>query len=230
MTKLAKLRSAEVSRVLAICRDFDTSRWGEVIDEYLHEPYFADWYKGLYVTAGLPMAQSTMRDLVTRKSFDSPGGVWEQELTRFAEQRAGQNIVSVTGTLKDSLRDLLALILEDDQNIGVEKLAKKLLSNFNEGLNLWQCRRIAQTETMIGLADSAHIAARSTDVRFTKTWCVSGLSNTRETHLDMDGTVVDENEYFRLPDCLMRYPHDTSLGAPGGEIINCACSCIRDPK
>jgi hypothetical protein len=97
-------------------------------------------------------------------------------------------------------------------------------------LNLWQARRIAQTETMIGLAESADIAAQSTEVSFVKEWCISGVGNTRESHEVMDGVTVDQNDYFELEDCRMLYPHDTSLNAPAGEIINCACSCIRIPK
>jgi hypothetical protein len=46
----------------------------------------------------------------------------------------------------------------------------------------------------------------------------------------MDGIEVDADEPFRLEDCLMMYPHDSSFGAPAGEIINCACDVIRRPK
>lgn len=229
--RLMKARHAEVARVLGICRSYDNPAvWGRVMDENLREPYLADWWKGLFLAAGMPMARSTVRDLSRSKAWDSPGGVWEQELVRFAEQRAGENIISVTGTLKDALRDLLALIIEDDYNIGIETLTRKILESFDAGLNAWQCRRIAQTETMIGLSDSAHVAAKSLDVPFVKQWCISGVGNTRETHEGMDGVTVDEDDYFILPDCLMRYPHDTSLNPPGGEVINCACSCIRIPK
>ena len=46
----------------------------------------------------------------------------------------------------------------------------------------------------------------------------------------MDGVTVDEDEPFVLEGGMMMYPHDPSMGADAGEIINCACDCIRRPK
>jgi hypothetical protein len=47
----------------------------------------------------------------------------------------------------------------------------------------------------------------------------------------MDGVMVyDADEPFVLPSGeMMMYPHDSSLGASAGEIINCACDVIRRP-
>ena len=112
---------------------------------------------------------------------------------------------------------------------GIEALTRKLYRGYLATLEKWQCRRIAQTESMIGMAEAGDLAARTLDVRFTKQWCISGLGNTRASHELMDGVVVDENEPFSLPGGLLMYPHDTSLGADAGEIINCACCCVRRP-
>jgi hypothetical protein len=161
------------------------------------------------------------------KAEDVPG-LWESELTRYAEQRAGENIVSVTGSLKDKLVDITRNIMAED-TYGVEKLTQMIFKEYNT-IAEWMVRRIAQTETMIGLAEAGDVAARSLDIGFTKTWAVSGLGNTRDSHLAMDGIEVDADDPFRLEDCLMMYPHDSSFGAPAGEIINCACDCIRRPK
>ena len=97
-------------------------------------------------------------------------------------------------------------------------------------LEKWQCRRIAQTEAMIGMAEAANDAAQTLSIPFTKEWCISGLGNTRASHELTDGVMVDQDEPFALPGGMMMYPHDTSLGADAGEIINCACCCIRRPK
>ena len=228
--RLVSLRSAEVSRVLKLCADYnDKSQWARVIENNLNEaPYLYDWTTGLYLNAGLPNAKSVTRDL-SKKKADAPSGIWESSLRQFATERCGQNIVSVSGTLRDDLTKILEAALNEDVNIGIEALTKRIKKEFAP-LNVWQARRIAQTETMIGLAESADIAALSTEVQFVKEWCISGVGNTRPTHESMDGITVDQNEYFELEDCRMLYPHDTSLNAPAGEIINCACSCIRIPK
>lgn len=227
--KLLKARKAEVKRVLNLCREWnDPDSIESVINGQLDESgYYFDWQKGLFLNAGLPRAKSIVRDLSRAKAEDVPG-LWESELTRYAEQRAGENIVSVTGSLKEKLVDITRSIMAED-TYGVEKLTQMIFKEYNT-IAEWMVRRIAQTETMIGLAEAGDVAARSLDIGFTKTWAVSGLGNTRDTHLAMDGIEVDDDEPFRLEDCLMMYPHDSSFGAPAGEIINCACDCIRRPK
>ena len=225
--KLIKARRQEVRRLLNLCRDSNPSQWEMIIEAQLREDYLFDWYKGLYVSAGVPRAKSTARDLNKSKAaFED--GIWESELARYAEQQAGEKITLVSGTLKESLVGITRKVLEEADGAGIEKIARQIFADY-QGIELWQARRIAQTETMIGLADAGNIAAQTLDIRFSKQWCTSGLGNTRDTHLAMDGVIVEDWEPFELPDCHMMYPHDSSMGAPGGEIINCACDCIRRP-
>lgn len=228
--RLVSLRRGEVKRLLKLCANYDdVTRWSGIIANNLNESaYLYDWTTGLYLAAGLPRAASTVRDL-TRGKASAPDGVFETELRDFAQRRCGQNIVSVSGTLRDDLQNILRAAIEEDVNIGIEKLTKRVLKDFAP-LNVWQARRIAQTETMIGLAEAADVAAQSTEVKFIKEWCISGVGNTRESHEVMDGIVVDQDEPFVLEDCRMMFPHDISMNPPAGEIINCACDCIREPK
>ena len=228
--KLLKARRAEVRRVLMECRDWDDpERWPEVIDASLTESgYFYDWMKGLYLNAGLPRAKSITRDLSRSKASD-PSGMWEQEIARYALSRAGEEIVSVEGVLKDTLVNILrAQMLQNEGGVGVEKLTQQVFRQYGQ-MAEWMVRRIAQTETMISLAEAGAVAADTLDVGFTKQWVTAGI-RTRETHAAMDGIEVDQNELFILADCQMRWPHDSSFGAPAGEIINCACDVIRRPK
>ena len=228
-SRLIKLRRKEVGRVLDLCKEHgDISLWGDVIQSYLDESYLFDWYKGLYVQAGLPRAKSTARDL-SRGKASPEEGYWESEIMRYAGEQAGEKIVLVQDTLKDNLVSIVRTYMQDDTQMPIEKLARKILHDYNQ-IALWQARRIAQTETMIGLAQAGEIAARSLDVGYTKQWATSGLMNTRDSHLAMDGVVVDMDEPFDLVDCQMMFPHDSSLGAPAGEIINCACDVLRRPK
>ena len=228
-SRLLKLRRKEVGRVLDLCKEHgDITLWGDVIQSNLDESYLYDWYKGLYVDAGLPRAKSTARDLSLGKTAPEER-YWETELMRYAGEQAGEKIVIVQNTLKDELLSVVRTYMQLDSQMPIEKLARKILHDYN-GIALWQARRIAQTETMIGLAEAGNIAARSLDVGFTKQWATSGLMNTRDSHLAMDGVIVDMDEPFDLVDCQMMYPHDSSLGAPAGEIINCACDVLRRPK
>jgi len=226
--KLKGLRAHEVKRVLQLCADYyDPERWPAVIDASLREDYLPEWEAGLFRAVGVPMAKSTARDLNAAKADEDV--LWEEALTSYAKNRAGSNIVIVSGTLKEALVDVLRTEMEQDPTLGVEKLTKRVYSRYSE-LAKWQVRRIAQTESMIGMADAANYAAKTLDVGFVKIWAISGLGNTRDTHLVMDGWECEEDEPFTLEGGLVQYPHDCSLGAEAAEIINCACSCIRRPK
>lgn len=231
-TRLLKARRAEVKRVLLACRDYhDPETWPSVIEATLDESgYYFDWMRGLYLNAGLPRAKSITRDL-SRSKAEDPSGMWEQMLERYALERAGENIHSVSGSLKDELTSLLRkYLLEPDGVVGVEKLTQQVFKDYGK-VAQWMVRRIAQTETMIGMAEAGAAAADTLDVGFTKQWCISGI-RTRDSHKAMDGVEVDQEELFEVgPEMArMRWPHDGMFGAPAGEIINCACDVIRRPK
>lgn len=230
-TRLKVLRAHEVKRVLALCKDLtkDPDLWAAAIDGALDErAYLPKWQTDLYVGVGLPMAKSTARGLNKAKAAGDED-FWLSELASYAKERAGSNIVIVSGTLREALIQVVRETMEADLTLGVEKLTKQIYAKY-QSLAKWQVRRIAQTESMIGMADAANIAAKTLDVGFTKQWCISGLGNTRDTHQAMDGYEVDESEPFELPGGSLMYPHDCGLGADAAEIINCACCCIRRPK
>lgn len=228
--KLARERRKELKRVLAIAMNYDDpEKVPDVLVDNLSEGYLADWWQGLWMAAGVPRAKTVAKDLRQEKAAGEED-VWKATLRSYATQRAGQNIVSVTGTWKDTLVRLVRNLLGEDATQGIEKLTKKIYASYTGMLEKWQCRRIAQTETMVGTAQAGHLAAKTLDVRYTKQWCTSGLSNVRDSHAAVDGVTVDEDEPFRLPGGLLMFPHDTSLNADASEIINCACDVIRRAK
>lgn len=231
--RLMAARRKEVKRVLDLSLNYDSAEAVAVcIKSYLNESsYLPAWFDGLYLNAGLPMAKSTARDLRAAKADAfSESDIWLSTLRDYAANRAGSEISVVSGTLKDSLVKLIRDLMSEDAGLGVEKLTKKIYQEYKDKLEKWQVRRIAQTETMIAMGDSADLAARTLDLPFTKQWCISGLGNTRESHEVMDGTTVDQDDPFVLAGGMMMYPHDTSMNAAASEIINCACCCIRRPK
>lgn len=230
-TRLAKDRRAELRRVLALAKDYsDPVAIVPLLSGQLDETaYLGKWWQGLIVDAGLPIAKATARDLRAMKAAGEDD-VWLAGLRNYATARAGQEIVVVTGTWKDTLVRLVRQILAEDLGLGIEKVTKELYRRYLATIEKWQCRRIAQTESMIGMAEAANEAAKTLSIRFTKQWAISGLGNTRPSHELMDGVTVDEDEPFVLPGGMMMYPHDTSFNPDAGEIINCACDCIRRPK
>ena len=231
-SRLMKDRRKELRRVLDLCRDLNGPEdIATALQTEINESgYLPGWWTGLWTTAGLPIAQDTAKQLRQEKA-SAEENTWLRMLRRYAVERAGSEILTVTGTWKKTLVQLLAdILLEDLGNMAVEKVTKELYRRYTGEYERWMCRRIAQTECMIGAADAAEYAARDLGLDYTKTWCISGLGNTRETHEEMDGVTVGKDELFRLTDCVMRFPHDTMFNPPASEIINCACSCIRSPK
>ena len=230
-TRLAKDRRAELRRVLALAKDYnDPIAIVPLIEGQIDETaYLGKWWQGLVVDAGLPIAKATARDMRAMKAAGEED-VWLTGLRNYATARAGQEIRFVSGTWRDSLVRLVRQILAEDLGRGIEKVTKELYRRYTATLEKWQCRRIAQTESMIGMAEAANEAAKTLSLHYTKQWCISGLGNTRPSHEIMDGVTVDEDEPFVLEGGMMMYPHDPSMGADAGEIINCACDCIRRPK
>jgi hypothetical protein len=230
-TRLEKDRRAELRRVLALAKDYnDPLALIPLLEGQLDETgYLGKWWQGLWTEVGVPMAKTTARDLRAMKAAEEED-LWLGQLRRYATTRAGNEIVVVTGTWKKSLVELVRTFMAENLTVGIEKLTKEIYNGYLATLEKWQCRRIAQTEAMIGMADASAMAAETLGIRFTKQWAISGLGNTRSSHELMDGVIVDEDEPFVLPGGMLMYPHDTSLGADAGEIINCACDCIRRPK
>lgn len=229
---LASKRNAEVRRALAVLAEqYSIENWEAAINILINETaYLPDWYRGVIVQSGLPAVSSTAKSLAGSADAVKPYlGTFEERLTDYAVNRAGQEIVSVTGTFKETIQQTIGKAVTEDPNIGVEKLSKRIAKDMGVE-NGWQARRIAQTEMMNGLAEGGEEAAQFLDIDYTKQWCISGVGNSRETHIMMDGVTVERDGWFQLVDCRMRYPHDTESNPPAGEIINCACSCIRRPK
>lgn len=229
--RLEKARRKELRRVLDMCRDLDDPIFiPGVLEENLNEAgYLLDWWTGLWTDAGVPRAKSTARDLRQAKAAGEED-VWMATLRRYATERAGSNIVTVTGTWKNSLVRLVRTYMSEDVVQGIEKLTDKIYRGYLATLEKWQCRRIAQTEAMIGMAEAGDLAAKTLDVKYLKQWCTSGMDNVRPSHQLVDGLTVEEDEPFSLPGGLLMYPHDTSMGADASEIINCACDVIRRPR
>ena len=229
--RLRKERRGELRRVLALAKDYsDPIAVVPLLEGQLDETgYLGTWWQGLVTGVGLPVAKETARDLRAAKAAGE-ADIWLTTLRNYATARAGQEIRVVTGTWKNTLVSLVREILAEEVGIGVEKLTRELYERYLATIERWQCRRIVQTEAMIGAAEAADAAAKTLSIRYTKQWCISGLGNTRASHELEDGVTVDEDEPFVLPGGMLMYPHDTSLGADAGEIINCACACIRRPK
>jgi len=115
------------------------------------------------------------------------------------------------------------------ESLGINVIAKNVNAKMTELLG-WQSLRIAQTEVLSAASVAQNESVKSVGVPYQKTW-VAAMINTRHSHKAMHGTIAKNDGMFVLPDgSKMEYPRDARFGAPAGEIINCQCFVIYEPK
>jgi hypothetical protein len=112
-------------------------------------------------------------------------------------------------------------------------------SSRKRGFYRWQALRIARTESTAASNLGGLRAAESSGYLMEKVWVSAHDSRTRRKpddrwdHWHMDGKRVDKNESFEMTSSKgsldrLQYPGDPK-GSPGN-IINCRCTLIYEPK
>lgn len=108
----------------------------------------------------------------------------------------------------------------------------RIAGRYSDRLLSLRGQTIARTETIKALnagrqeAIDQLVESPNNDIaaaNVTKTWQDTGDGRTRPSHMAADGQKVGKDEAFIVGGYRLRYPGDTSLGAPGGETINCRC-------
>ena len=108
---------------------------------------------------------------------------------------------------------------------------EKLVGRYRDKALKYRGDMIARTEALQSLNASEYESIRqAVDAGITREqdvqreWDSAGDSRVRWSHRKMDGQRVGLDEPFVTPSgARMRFPGDTSLGAPGKEIIACRC-------
>lgn len=116
------------------------------------------------------------------------------------------------------------------------KIVDRIAGRYADRLLQLRGENIARTETIASLnasreqsvmqaVESGLIRAESVKKR----WSATLDSRTRDLHSAMNGQIVAPDQPFRSGSgALMMYPGDTSLGAGGGDVINCRCMAMFD--
>lgn len=124
----------------------------------------------------------------------------------------------------------VAAAIREGRAVGREEAAR-MTRNMRNRLLRYRGENIARTELLSSLHEAQDEGLRQlidrgqvqTDA-VTREWDAAGDSATRDSHRAMDGQQKRPDEPFTTGNGYqMRYPGDSSLGAPGEEIINCRC-------
>lgn len=222
--KLESQRNKLIKAILSQLKDYPQSEWEQYIASAINEPYLKQWYKKLYMQVGTLTGEQAIRRFINIKSDLNS---WEQALMDWIEQETGNKITLVSGTLENWLIDTITSVMQEYPNYGVEYITQEVMKQW-VGVKEWQIRRIVQTESLTAMSEASDVAVKSLNIPFNKTWGISG-NNTRPAHLAMNGVTVGQKDMFEVNGELLEFPRDTKHGASAGNIINCACFCIRTP-
>lgn len=147
-------------------------------------------------------------------AFDLEAPYAQEFIAARAKQLAGYVTDTTYGAIQDALREGVA------EGEAIPDLAARIEGVFSEA-STSRATTIARTETVSAFNGSASLTAQQygSEVVAGQEWIAEQDDRTRETHSDLDGTVIGMGETF---DNGCAYPGDPS--ADPEEVVNCRCT------
>ena len=201
----------------------------EKVVNNIKEPYLKPLLKQLYLAVAAEIGTLQLASFGQKANIEKQK--WYKKVIDYIDSEVGEKVTTISDTFKDDF--LRAIKFETTaaqaESLGINAIAKNIGSKMTELLG-WQSLRIAQTEVLSAASVAQNESVKSVGVPYNKTW-VAAMINTRHSHKAMHGAVAKNDGMFLLPDgSKMEYPRDARFGAPAGEIINCQCFVIYEPK
>jgi uncharacterized protein with gpF-like domain len=109
-----------------------------------------------------------------------------------------------------------------DEGVGLDEAARRLRETYKQ-FNKTRALTVARTE-MNGMVNGGKFLGYSQAGVSHLEWRSAFLTTSRQAHMDADGQVVRNGEYFRVGRSLMKYPSDPNGHA--GDTINCYCTIM----
>ena len=209
-------------------KEFERTGSERVVDA-IKEPYLKPLIKQLYLSVAAEIGTLQLSSFGQKASIEKQS--WYKKVAAYIDSEVGEKVKTISETFKD---DFLRIIKFETtaaqaESLGINVIAKNVNAKMTELLG-WQSQRIAQTEVLSAASVAQNESVKSVGVPYQKTW-VAAMINTRHSHKAMHGTIAKNDGMFVLPDgSKMEYPRDARFGAPAGEIINCQCFVIYEPK
>ena len=222
------IRSRRQATIDKTVKEFERTGSERVVDA-IKEPYLKPLIKQLYLSVTAEIGTLQLSSFGQKASIEKQS--WYKKVAAYIDSEVGEKVNTISETFKD---DFLRIIKFETtaaqaESLGINAIAKKVGSKMTELLG-WQSQRIAQTEVLSAASVAQNESVKSVGVPYQKTW-VAAMINTRHSHKAMHGTIAKNDGMFILPDgSKMEYPRDARFGAPAGEIINCQCFVIYEPK
>ena len=192
-------------------------------------------YITTYVNIGLRFANwyaKNFEKFITKNiNPNDYNDIWEQQFATVGSQVAGQRVVSVQGTAKNTLTTTLQKFMKDPEFMSLnEREAQRILrSRFNQ-ISKYQAQRIIRTEA----TNAANFATlqSSTDIfgkeQMQKEWISALDERTRATHAAAHGQIVDFDKKFNVGGEMLNHAGDPAGSARN--VVNCRCTVAAFPK
>ena len=157
--------------------------------------------------------------------------VWKMpsaQALKFLKDRQNK-LANVPNEVFDSVRNVIVDGLQHGETLG--SIADGVRAEFND-MSKGRAFVIANTETASAYGYGRHQAMRTAGVQF-KRWLVSGNSNVRQAHLDMNGVIVGIDEMFVVTQTdesakttfgdVDEVEHPAGMSGEPWNVINCHC-------
>ena len=220
-------RYKEIRSIVPKMLEIPNKDWLTKVPLLLEAKYLPKLITNLYKSTGVPVAREEINNFLGQKAAPD---MWEDVVNRWVQNNAGKKVKIIKENYQEWFRNYLKDTL--DPKLSVEEMVSSLYKTVSKdfsSLQEWQVRRIIQTESLTSMSVAASESIKELNIPFMKTWVISG-NNTRPGHAVMDGVMIEDTELFNVDGELLEFPRDGENGASAGNIINCACSVIREPK
>ena len=160
---------------------------------------------------------------------------YNRNAIQFVNERLEATLPDLAKTTRDRVNRDLRRSFNEATKLGLrgEDLNDYITSQISDSLGkkrLGRASTIARTEGLALSQWAQDEVAEQIGIPLEKEWLARRDGVTRDTHLIADGQRVNKVANFKVGGYNMRYPADSSQGAPAGEIVNCRCTVIYHEK
>nr|BDD47713.1 hypothetical protein 15 [bacterium] len=178
-----------------------------------------------------------------RYKKDMLDSAWYDRLRQYAENEAGELIVTIQHTGRKEMKRILEDVLKQGFQTGEgivrvaptqpesisEKIARAFAKDWGKAAG-WMGRRVAQTEVIRASNAAAIEGVESLGIAFVKVWLAGPTAPKFKRRHDLVAAAnqrVEQSAMFDVNGWPARYPGDPNL--PAHESINCHCAVSARP-
>lgn len=187
-------------------------------------PHWEKLYRSLYAAVGRDFAKDTLRSIKSDSGRETKANelpLVDKLLLEWVRKNSGQRITGILDTDLERVRRELTEGVRDGESI--PQMAKRI-EDYLDPIYANRAETVARTEIVSASSLGSQLAAQATGLPMRKTFLSTPGERTRESHAAADGQERALDEPYEIAGYQLRFPGDSSMGAPPEETISCRCS------